>query len=223
MTTKDYHERVARLFDQRVSEGWAERMEMEHTSVARAAFERTRLRREQSYLDIGCGNGYSVRWACQVHSSVEAYGIDISSGMIQHARSRSDAFPNARFIHSAFPLPELKEQSFDAIVAIESFYFMPDALWALANVHRLLKPGGRFVCVMDRYAENTAYKPWDDGTDVDTHRFSIETWRELIADAGLLTFEQSHFKSPQNVGDTPSWKHDPGRLLMVARRPVLED
>ena len=222
MSEKDHFLKVSQLFDRGVSTGWAKQMEIEHEPVARAAFRRARLQAGQSYLDIGCGNGDTVRWACGVHPTVEGYGIDVSAQMIHVARNRSTPFKNARFIHSVFPLRELKAQSFDAIIAVESLYYMPDLLWALVNVNRLLKPGGRFVCTMDRYGDVVGQRPWDDES-VRTHVLSAEEWRALFAEAGLITFEQTCITAAHQQADVPACRGPLEHLLMVARRPILED
>ncbi|MCA9536195.1 MAG: class I SAM-dependent methyltransferase [Myxococcales bacterium] len=61
---------VRSLFDQWAQAGRAEGMQHSHTPAARQAFERLAVQPGQHYLDIGCGNGYSVRWAAEIDATV---------------------------------------------------------------------------------------------------------------------------------------------------------
>ena len=158
MGEREHMERVSALFDEWSVNGRAEGMEEGHTPMARRAFEQLNVRPGQNYLDIGCGNGYAVRWAAAVDPSVQAVGIDVSAGMVERARSQSKAYENARFIHAPFPLPILKAKSFDSILSMEAFYYFRELQWALVSTIRLLRPGGLFACVIDYYTENQGRK-----------------------------------------------------------------
>ncbi len=49
-------------------------------------------------------------------------------------------------VHAGFPSSDFLAESFDCVVSNEALHHLPD-LWkaiALGNVHRSLKPGGRF-------------------------------------------------------------------------------
>lgn len=54
-------ERVQAVFDEWATAGRADRMAHSHAPFARVAFVKLRLRPGSSYLDLGCGNGYTVR------------------------------------------------------------------------------------------------------------------------------------------------------------------
>ena len=133
MSDNSQLDRVRRLFDDWATRGRAEGMELGHTPTARPAFESLELTAGQRCLDVGCGNGYTVRWAASVDSTVQAYGLDAAEKMISRARHLSQDVENARFIHAPFPLPMLKPQSFDAVFSMEVFYYLPDVLWGLIS------------------------------------------------------------------------------------------
>jgi len=110
MDEREQLEKVATLFDAWAQSGRAEGMERGHVPTARQAYERLGVGPGHRYLDIGCGNGYTVRWAAAEDQTVEAYGLDLSEKMVERARAQSTDLPNTRFIHSQFPLPILKEK-----------------------------------------------------------------------------------------------------------------
>lgn len=116
---------VRAVFDDWARRGRAEGMERGHGPVARQAFERLNVGAGDRYLDVGCGNGYTVRWAAAVEPSVEALGVDVSTEMIALARHQTEA-ANARFLSGAFPHAEVAAGSVDALFSMEVFYYLPD-------------------------------------------------------------------------------------------------
>ncbi len=209
---------VQRLFDTWADDGRAEGMEVGHTPNAREAFERLGVQAQQSYLDIGCGNGYSVRWAARQDPTIRATGIDLSAQMIARARAQSAELSNTRFIHAPFPLSMLRDEAFDAIFSVEVFYYLPDLSVGLREVRRLLSPGGRFVCVIDFYEENHASHGWPDDVGVPMNLLPESMWRAAMTCAGLEVLEQTRLLYPLAAMETPSWKQTHGSLMTLARR-----
>ncbi|MGB0588902.1 MAG: class I SAM-dependent methyltransferase [Myxococcota bacterium] len=209
---------VQALFDRWADNGRAEGMEEGHTPTAREAFERLHLTPGDSYLDIGCGNGYSVRWAAQLDPSIRATGLDLSPQMVARAREQSSKHPNTRFIHAPFPLPMLRDGAFNAIFSMEVFYYLPDLSVGLREVARLLAPGGRFVCIIDFYEENTASHSWPEDVGVQMNLMPESMWRAAMTYAGLEVLEQTRLRHPLPEGEAPSWKQTEGSLMTLARR-----
>ena len=221
MTSEREHvERVTELFDEWSENGRADGMETGHTPMARQAFDRLGVRPGQTYLDIGCGNGYTVRWAAEVDESVNGIGLDVSPGMVQLAREKSKSHPNTRYIHAPFPLPILKAKSFDAVFSMEVFYYFKELQWALVSTIRLLKPGGLFACVVDFYEENEASAGWPENIGIPLNRLSEEGWRTAMMDVGFEIVDQTRLHAPVIEGEEADWRHIEGSLLTLVRRPV---
>lgn len=98
-------------------------------------------------LDIGCGiGGPGVRIARRTGARVT--GISISQEQIRLANSLAESagvtervvFQRADAMELPFPA-----QSFDAAIALESFFHMPDRGQVLAQICQSLRPGGRLV------------------------------------------------------------------------------
>ena len=211
---------VQRLFDAWADDGRAEGMEQGHTPNARTAFDRLEIGPGVSYLDIGCGNGYTVRWAAQIDPSVRATGLDLSPRMIDRARDQSAHHRNTRFIHAPFPLPMLRDEAFDAIFSMEVFYYLPDLSAALREVRRLLRPGGRFVCVVDFYEENPASHSWPEDVGVPMNLLPEGMWRAAMTYAGLEVLEQTQLRPPGAVVEEGSTTQTMGSLMTLVRRPT---
>ncbi len=98
-------------------------------------------------LDLGCGTGtFTVEMARQVGSKGRVHAVDIQASMVEAARAKVESAGFAlrvSFHHcGAYRLP-LEEDSVDVAIAIASLSEMPQPLFALEEVRRVLKPGGR--------------------------------------------------------------------------------
>lgn len=99
-------------------------------------------------LDLGCGEGYCAR-LLKERGAGELLGIDLSEEMI--ARARTTEEKERRGIEyrtgNATHLESLEDQSFDRVIAVFLFNYIKSEEVALVmkEVHRILKPGGRFV------------------------------------------------------------------------------
>jgi cyclopropane fatty-acyl-phospholipid synthase-like methyltransferase len=210
--------RVRDVFDAWAQNGRADGMERGHGPIARQAFDALALEPGERYLDIGCGSGYSVRWAASVAPDVEALGIDVSAHMIAHARCSTKGLPNARFRRGRYPGVLLSARFFDAIFSMETLYYLPEPDVALRSVAALLSHRGRFACVLDYYRENPASHGWPVDMGLSMHLRSADEWRRAMIDAGLEVTRVERLHPPPELDDAPAWKRDQGSLFLLAKR-----
>ncbi len=223
MERADAHtEAVARCFDDWARRGRAEGMERGHGPVARQAFDRLLpLPADGRYLDVGCGNGYTVRWAAEHLPRGEAVGIDIAAGMIERAREHAATveLENVRFELARLPGAELPSASFDAVFTMECLYYEADIGAPLAAIRDLLKPGAPVACVVDYYAENPESHGWPDELGVPMTLLDAAGWRAAFEAAGLEVVDQQRLHPPLAAGQERTWKHEVGSLFTLGRRP----
>lgn len=215
-STPDQTSRVRTVFDDWAVRGRAEGMERGHGPVARKAFHHLGLKPDSWYLDIGCGNGYTVRWAAEDVPNGKAFGIDVAPEMIARARGLSRGTANAEFQLATFPEHDLPLGRFDAMFSMEVLYYLPSLSQALEEVVRLLKPGGRFVSVVDFYEENPASHSWPADVGVAMRLLSAAQWRAAFEGAGLKVTEQGRVTLPPEQA-SEAWKVDVGSLMTVGR------
>ncbi len=108
------------------------------------ALDSAKLSRGESVLDLGCGNGNVTLEAARRGAQVTA--VDPSARLLQAAQRRAEAQGlNARFLQGDGARVEAPDASFDAVVAVFSVIFAPDAEACAKEMLRVVKPGGRVV------------------------------------------------------------------------------
>ncbi len=98
-------------------------------------------------LGFGCGDQFKI-WENTFGVNVSnIYGINISKIQIEFAKRRYEgrgSSPNL-ILGSAEGLSEFEDRTFDAVLALDSLYFMPNRNRLVGEIYRILKPGGVFV------------------------------------------------------------------------------
>jgi arsenite methyltransferase len=99
-------------------------------------------------LDIGCGAGVDTLVAAMMTGSRgRAVGIDLEPSMIEKARSNlaRTSLKNVELLESSGQGLPFDNDSFDVVMSNGAFNLIPDKARALDEVHRVLKPDGRFM------------------------------------------------------------------------------
>jgi SAM-dependent methyltransferase len=100
-------------------------------------------------LDVGCGTGQTTRDAARAAVSGSALGVDLSSQMLDLARSRAaqDGIANARFEQADAQIYPFEPGTFDVAISRTGAMFFGDLTAAFTNIARALRRGGRLVLV----------------------------------------------------------------------------
>jgi len=112
----------------------------------RAAVEAGFLPSAGSVLDIGCGAGSNLLYLAQ--HGLEVHGIDLSPGAVAAARDRAARAGVPVDVREGDALDiDFPDESLDALVDNGCFHTLPlrRRHRYTAEVHRVLRPGGRFV------------------------------------------------------------------------------
>lgn len=126
-------------YTQNASDFMAQRSASTH-----AAFLLPHLRDSHRLLDCGCGPGSVTCDFARIVTSGHVTGIDREESQIERARSRAASLQlhNATFeVGSIYELP-FPEASFDVVFAHAVFEHLSSPGAALAELHRVLVPGG---------------------------------------------------------------------------------
>lgn len=116
----------------------------QRTVVKEAGFFIPYINKGIDLLDCGCGPGTITVGLAGIIAPGKAVGIDIAPGQIEIAKNyaREQGVDNVRFEKSsAYELP-FADNTFDAVFAHALLQHLHDPLKTLAELKRVLKPGG---------------------------------------------------------------------------------
>jgi len=106
------------------------------------------LKPRMRVLDFGCGPGTISMGLAQAIAPGELHGIDIEESQIQIARIAAQAgnHQNTKFLTGDVTALPYEDNFFDAAHCHAVLMHIPDTQRALAEVKRVLKPGGILAC-----------------------------------------------------------------------------
>lgn len=155
--------------------------------VAATAIRLLDLRRDDVVLELGCGSGRLLQQVAVQAQRGLVTGIDPSPLMVRHAR-----FRNRRFIERGFAaveagasddLSRFEAGRFDKVYGLHVVCFWREPARDLAEIRRVLAPGGRVVlgfCPTELAAEARAGDP---------ARCSIASVESWLSQAGFRAIE----------------------------------
>ncbi|MEG3148974.1 class I SAM-dependent methyltransferase [Sphingomonas sp. ZT3P38] len=207
----------------------------------RPMLDRVAARPFATALDIGCGEGRFCRQLAA--RGVKAIGIDPTEALIAEARRRDPAGDYRMGRAEALDVPD---GSIDLVVSYLSLIDIPDIARAIAEMARVLRPGG-VLLIANLTSFNTAGQVdgWQVGPD-GTARFAIDhylderaewvgwrgihiqnwhrplsTYMALLLGQGLVL---THFAEPSPYGGDPAsverYRRAPWFLIMEWRKPA---
>ncbi len=103
-------------------------------------------------LDVGCGNGrlWSQNFSAEHPAQLDVTLLDLSRGMVESAKQaiagRVTRWRGVEGDAMALPLPP---DYFDRVFANHMLYHVPSPAKAIAEVWRVLRPGGRMVAALN--------------------------------------------------------------------------
>jgi SAM-dependent methyltransferase len=197
--TNDPQEQLRTEFNEWARAGKGESMERGHRPVGEQAIQRMRIPPDARVLDVGCGSGWASRLLAGFAIRGRVTGIDISDEMIRIARESSVSFPNVNFETASAERLPFSDNEFTQAFSMESLYYYRDIPRALAEIHRVLKPGGLFVAVVDLYWENEATHQWIDTLNVPVELLGVEDYRGLFIDAGFTNIRDERLIDPTPI------------------------
>ncbi len=143
------------------------------------------LRGAERVLDVGCGEGQVGRRAARLPSVKLVVGADPTWGQIKVAAERGGGVLASRALAAGLPF---HQGSFDAVVACLVFEHIEDFDEAIAEVGRVLAPGGRFLLLLNHPLLQAPNSGWIDDTILDEQYWRIGPY--LIEDSRLEEVEK---------------------------------
>jgi ubiquinone/menaquinone biosynthesis C-methylase UbiE len=106
--------------------------------------------KDKVVLEIGCGNGVQAMYIKGKYEPLSITGVDLNPANIEIANSERERIntdkENVQFhIDDAQNLSQIRSESIDVLLNIESAFHYPDKSAFLREVCRVLKPGGQYL------------------------------------------------------------------------------
>jgi SAM-dependent methyltransferase len=137
-------------------------------------------------LDLGCSTGHLLADLHAAHPEAQLIGVDLIASGLRKAHAE---LPSARLLRAdACSLP-LEDGSADAVVSANLLEHVPDDRAALAEVARVLRPGGRVVLVVPAGPRTYDYYDRFLGHE---RRYGRGELAAKCAEAGLEPLEDRH-------------------------------
>ncbi|WP_101946466.1 phthiotriol/phenolphthiotriol dimycocerosates methyltransferase [Mycobacterium sp. 3519A] len=153
-------------------------------------------------LEVGCGHGGGASYLTRYLGPASYTGMDLNPRGIEYCR-RVHAVPGLDFVQGdaqALPFPD---ESFDAVLNIESSHCYPDFPGFLREVARVLAPGGRFL-----YADLR-------------NRNKVAEWEAQLAAAPLTMLDERDISTEVERGLEKSRSSPELNELVTRRTPTL--
>jgi ubiquinone/menaquinone biosynthesis C-methylase UbiE len=150
----------------------------------------------ETVLDVGCGTGTMALVAKRrVGDSGRVVGIDPSRRLLAGARRKAArAALTVDFREASIEMLEFPDKSFDVAMGSFMIHHLPDqvAYKGLAELHRVLKPGGRLLLIDFVRTEQDTAKPekFGEGT------IGVNDLAPLLEAAGFTRIEQGNIQIP---------------------------
>jgi ubiquinone/menaquinone biosynthesis C-methylase UbiE len=184
-------------------------------------------------LDVGCGSGAYSRSLRAAHPGRLIVAADLSEGM-----AAAGGAPNAVADATALPFAD---RSFDAAVALHMLYHVPSPAAAIAEIRRVLRPGGTLVISTNAagdkaelrrvHADAAAEVGFTLPSEGPAMRFNLDE-AETIAGQYFTTVQRRDLESLVTVpiaepvvafiDSTRSWYGDSDHVIDHVRRMVEE-
>ena len=135
----EFDERMAQALDVLYGKrDHVRRRDLVHEAIAAAPGERL--------LDVGCGPGFYVAELLErVGPEGHVTGIDTSAPMLSITARRVEGHDNVELVEAPATALPFDSGAFDAAISVQVLEYVDDVGVALAELHRVLRPGGRLV------------------------------------------------------------------------------
>lgn len=111
---------------------------------AEMLLQKVEFKAGQKYLDLGCGNGAAPIYLARKYD-LAVTGVDVDPDQIRLAQESSQDLPQARFLTVDGTRLPFEANEFDIVATNKVMHHIPNWLAALAEMIRVLRPGGFFI------------------------------------------------------------------------------
>lgn len=171
--------------------------------------ELLREKKNGPVADLGCGPGWFTDLL--VNDGLDAFGVDLSPGMIEQARKR---YPGLRFEVGSMMSLDLPDGTLGGVLAFYSTHHTPPEHLptVYAEFHRVLAPGG-LLLLGGHVGDDLHYSPTEayggNPVSYESHLIPLARIAELLTAAGFTVTAKL---------DQPGDREDRGHAILIATK-----
>jgi len=211
------------------------RLPVAQVKLVRKSVRALQLEPASAVLDVACGRGASSFVIANEHPGTQVTAVDLLPENIAGARALYGNAPNLTYREGDASHLELPDASFDRVLCLEAAFHFPDRNRFLAELGRVVRPGGRVV-IVDFMATAGADSPvWkSEAADLvretwQWERFDSEAQYRANAEANGFRVDacrdwSAHVTMPiQSLFNLVAWlgRRRWGRRIMTIHNPML--
>lgn len=154
-----------------------------------------KIKEKDSILEIGFGSGVHFKKFLSQAENVQICGIDYSEEMVSLAnfnnRSHTDSGQLKLFLGNSDRLP-FRDNQFDKVFCNMVIYFWDQPEKHLSEIHRVLKPSGKFFTGM-RSRNSMLELPF---TKFGFNLYTEDQWTSILKENGFTLLNSTYYKDP---------------------------
>mgnify|MGYP002789383833 CR=1 len=193
-------------------------------------------------LDVGCGEGRFCRMLAA--HGIETTGVDPTSSLVAHARQTHEA---GAYVEAGGGTLPFEDGAFDLVVSYLALIDTPDYRASIAEMARVLKPGGALLIAnlngfntagaktgwmrnafgklmyypVDHYLDERAFWTEWRGIRIVNHHRPLQAYMQALIGEGL---QLTHFEEPAPIAGAPEpkaerYRRAPWFLVMEWKKP----
>jgi len=158
--------------------------------------------KNQNVLEVGCGNGKQSLYIYERHQPARMTGVDINDHNIALARSLNGSHHNLEFmVDDAQQLEQVPDNSVDVLLCIESAFHYPQKHKFMQEVHRVIKPDGKFLIadILSRsYQHRGPFERWK--RKMSYHHWTENQYMKMFRAHNLKILQKENITEPVKKG-----------------------
>ena len=123
-----------------------------HWDLTTWGLKHAKIKTDSVILDVGCGGGKTISRMARRAVLGKIYGIDHSEDMVDYSKQVNRgliATNRTEIVQAAVEKTGFKNDFFDLVTAIETYYFWPHLAESFQEIKRILKKEGYLLIVSE--------------------------------------------------------------------------
>ena len=169
----------------------AANMNKGHWDLTTWGLKHVNINSDSVVLDVGCGGGKTINRLARRANQSKVYGLDQSADMVEYSRQVNKkliAQKRVQIVHSSVEKTGFKDEFFDLVTAIETYYFWPNLAEAFREIKRILKKEG-YLLIISEMIQDGVYEVENAEIIAKTqvHLVPLQELQRILDSAGYST------------------------------------